>query len=96
MKKTKLANYSQNKSSITANGFTLSNKEIVELHNYFNKLSGGEDTITINSFNKSFSEIDYMVRDTASLFQYLDVKNVGKVTFPVFMKKFYPILDSRN
>ena len=86
----------KSKSIISANGFTLTNKEIVELHNYFSKLSGGDDIITINSFNKAFSDMDFMMRDTASLFQYLDVKNHGKVTFQVFMKKFYPNLDLKN
>lgn len=77
-----MQNYTKNSSF--HNGFSLSTNEIIEYHDYFIKLSGGDEAITISSFNKAFekpaetptgknkvgSDKDYMMRDTGSLFQY--------------------------
>lgn len=42
------------------------------------------------AFSDAFESEEYMARVTASLFNYIDIKNNGKVTFAAFLRKFYP------
>lgn len=46
--------------------------------------------LLISAFYDSFKDKDYMKRVTASLFNFIDVNNDGKVTFESFLTKFYP------
>lgn len=71
-------------------------KEIKRLYSYFKVLANKSERINISSFCKAFDGMDYMIRITASLFNFLDKENKGVVTFDLFLSKFYPHLDEES
>lgn len=68
---------------IIQKGRTITKKDIFDLRDYFEKLSFGKDFIMIEDFIDSFSQEKYnhMKSVAASLYNFLDQDQNGKVTF---------------
>ncbi|EGR32152.1 hypothetical protein IMG5_094380 [Ichthyophthirius multifiliis] len=97
----KISSPTKHKSHISKNiiiiqGNTLTRQEIFKLKDYFDKLSDHNNQITIKEFTKAFSDKPHMKRVTASLFNFLDSKQRGTVTFEQLLIKLYPSLTKTH
>jgi hypothetical protein len=68
------------------------------LREYFDKLSGGKECILIEDFIESFSQEKYnhMKSVAASLYNFLDQDQNGKVSFKELILKLYPNLAAKH
>ncbi|CAK64368.1 unnamed protein product (macronuclear) [Paramecium tetraurelia] len=80
------------KNIIITKGCTLTRNEIFRVKNYFDSLSDNNKVIGVKDFTKAFQNKPHMKRVTASLYNYLDSKQKGFVTFDQLMLKLYPSL----
>ncbi|CAD8137271.1 unnamed protein product [Paramecium octaurelia] len=84
------------KNIIITKGCTLTRNEIFKLKSYFDSLSDKNQVIQVKEFTKSFQNKPHMKRVTASLYNYLDSKQRGFVTFDELMLKLYPSLTQEQ
>ena len=82
--------------SLSQKGKTITKREIFDLRDYFEGISGGKKVILIENFIESFNDEKYnhMKSVAASLFNFLDKDQNGKVTFKQLTQKLYPDLTS--
>ena len=92
MKKRKFQNI------IIIKGRTITKKEVFELREYFDLLSIGKKQITIEDFMDSFNQEKYnhMKSIAASLFNFLDKKQSGRVEFLDLVTKLYSNLTVKH
>ena len=78
---------------LISGGYTISQQTVLEMREYFLKLSGGSEVITLESFRKSLVSYPYMKNIIISLYNRLDPKGDGVVTFEDFVCSYYPALN---
>ena len=83
---------------IIIKGRTITKKEVFELREYFGNISGGKKHILIEDFIENFNQEKYnhMKSVAASLFNFLDKKQHGKIDFLDLVTKLYPNLSSKH
>jgi hypothetical protein len=71
---------------------------VFDLRDYFDKISNGKKAILIEDFLESFNQEKYnhMKSVAASLYNFLDKKQNGKVTFEELVLKLYPDLTKHH
>ena len=67
-----------------------------KLKDYFDRLSDKNKSISIKEFSRAFSEKSHMKSVIPSLFNFLDKKGKGFVTFEELTLRIYPTLTHHN
>lgn len=83
---------------IIIKGKAITKKEVFDLREYFDKISGGKKIMLIEDFINSFSQEKYnhMKGVAASLYNFLDKNQTGKVTFYDLVFKLYTNLTPKH
>ena len=99
-KSLKSSKYSKKKfeNIIIIKGRTITKKQVFDLREYFDKISGGKKIILIEDFIDAFSQEKYnhMKSVAASLYNFLDKNQKNRVTFYDLVLKLYPNLTSKH
>jgi len=79
---------------IITSGRSFTRSDILNLRYYFNAIADGDDVMTLKDFVRSFAKNASLQKVSASLFNFLDDKGKGYITFPELVKKLYPGMKS--
>lgn len=79
---------------IITSGRSFTRSDVLNLRYYFDAIADGDDVMTLKDFVKSFAKNASLQKVSASLFNFLDDKAKGYITFPELLKKLYPGMKS--
>jgi len=81
---------------LISGGYTISQQRILELRELYFRLAGGDENITLASFSKSVGEENDIKKIMVSLFNRLDAKGLGHISFEDLLVSFYPSLKKNR
>lgn len=82
----------KDKKIIICGGFTISEQKIIELRELFATLADGEEGITLETFQRSAGQQSFIRKVSVSVFNRLDPKGRGLISFTDLLYSLYPIL----
>ena len=64
--------------------------ELFKLKEYFDSISNMNGEITAKDFQHAFENKPHMKKVLSSVYNFLDTKQIGKITFNAFIQRLYP------
>ena len=65
----------------------MSKEEFYKIKEYFDSISNANGIITVKDFSNAFQDKPHMKKVLSSIFNFLDAKQLGKITFTQFVQR---------